>query len=85
VADNGKGINAAARPHIFEAFFTTKDAVGTGLGLWVSRQIIEKHGGSIRLRSSTRGPNRGTSFAVVLPSQTAGAAAGAAAAQAAGS
>jgi PAS domain S-box-containing protein len=69
VADNGDGISAAILPHIFEPFFTTKDAVGTGLGLWVSKQIVEKHGGSIRLHSSTSGQRRGTAFSIVLPPQ----------------
>src|SRR5262249_4562475 len=52
---------------IFEPFFTTKDTVGTGLGLWVSQQIIEKHGGKIRVRSRLEGVRRGTTFSVVLP------------------
>ena len=81
VADNGKGISPSSRQHLFEPFFTTKGTVGTGLGLWVSKQIIEKHGGTIRLRSSSNGERRGTVFSVVLPvepeaaarSQTAGA------------
>ena len=67
VADNGKGISAGSRQHIFEPFFTTKGAVGTGLGLWVSKQIIDKHGGTIRVRSSSNGERRGTVFSVVLP------------------
>lgn len=64
VADNGSGIDAAIKSRIWEPFFTTKKDVGTGLGLWVSKQIIEKHGGSIRFRSS----QRGTLFIVFLPS-----------------
>jgi signal transduction histidine kinase len=67
VADNGTGIDRAVRARIFEALFTTKDAIGTGLGLWVSKQIVEKHSGSIRLRSSTQGLRRGTVFSIVLP------------------
>ena len=70
VADNGAGISATSRQHMFEAFFTTKDVVGTGLGLWVSRQIIEKHGGAIRLRSNAESSRRGTVFSVVLPIET---------------
>ena len=65
--DNGRGINPAIRDRIFEPFFTTKGTVGTGLGLWVSRQIIEKHGGSIRVRSRSTGAERGTAFSIVLP------------------
>jgi polar amino acid transport system substrate-binding protein len=64
VADTGTGISAASRSHIFEPFFTSKAAVGTGLGLWVSRQIVEKHKGSIRVRSVE---GKGTVFSVFLP------------------
>jgi PAS domain S-box-containing protein len=67
VADNGKGIPPSVRQHIFQPFFTTKDKFGTGLGLWVSQQIVEKHGGSIRVRSNTNGVRRGTTFSLVLP------------------
>jgi signal transduction histidine kinase len=67
VTDNGKGIPPATLRHIFEPFFTTKDAVGTGLGLWISQQIIEKHGGKIQVRSRADGSRRGTTFSVVLP------------------
>ena len=69
VGDNGSGIDAAALLHIFEPFFTTKPSVGTGLGLWVSKQLIEKHGGVIRVRSSTRVPRRGTVFSIFLPAE----------------
>lgn len=67
VADNGKGIDAALRQQMFEPFYTTKGTTGTGLGLWVSKQIIEKHGGSIRMRSSTNHSRRGTIFSIVIP------------------
>ena len=69
VADNGKGICEDSRQHLFEPFFTTKGAVGTGLGLWVSKQIVDKHCGSIRLRSRTSGARRGTVFSVELPAE----------------
>jgi len=65
IADNGKGISAAALPKIFEPFFTTKGSTGNGLGLWVCKQIIEKHGGSIWVRSRTFEPH-GTTFSIVL-------------------
>ncbi|MGA2990103.1 MAG: ATP-binding protein, partial [Candidatus Korobacteraceae bacterium] len=71
VADNGKGVGDSSRPHIFEPFFTTKGAVGTGLGLWISKQIVEKHGGNIRMRSRISGTRRGTVFSILLPAQPA--------------
>jgi signal transduction histidine kinase len=51
IADTGAGMGKEVRQHIFEAFFTTKEATGTGLGLWVSHEIILKHHGSVRVRS----------------------------------
>ncbi len=67
VADNGIGIGRAAQKQIFEPFFTTKGTVGTGLGLWVSKQIVDKHGGTIQVRSSTDRKHRGTVLSVILP------------------
>lgn len=67
VADNGCGITPEARRHIFEPFFTTKESTGTGLGLWVSEQIIRKHHGAVRVRSRSRGPRTGTVFSVFFP------------------
>ena len=72
VADDGKGIDAATLPRIFEPLFTTKEATGSGLGLWVSKQLIEKHGGAIRVRSSSKGPRRGTVFSIFLPAEAPG-------------
>jgi signal transduction histidine kinase len=66
IADNGQGISAATLPKIFEPFFTTKGSTGNGLGLWVCKQIIEKHGGSMWVRSRTCEPH-GTTFSIVLP------------------
>ncbi len=68
VADNGSGIPQHVLGHIFEPFFTTKTETGTGLGLWVSKELIEKYGGRMRVRSSTRGPVTGTVFSMYLPS-----------------
>jgi len=67
VADCGAGMTAATMKSIFDPFFTTKGTVGTGLGLWVCKQLVEKHGGWIRVRSNTHGLRRGTTFAVSLP------------------
>ena len=66
VSDNGPGIPPDVRPHIFEPFFTTKGERGTGIGLWVSEGVLEKQGGRIRLKSSTRRMH-GTTFSVFLP------------------
>jgi signal transduction histidine kinase len=74
VADNGKGIGAATLPRIFEPLFTTKVGTGSGLGLWVSKQLIDKHGGSIRVRTRTYGEHRGTVFSIFLPAEGAPAA-----------
>jgi PAS domain S-box-containing protein len=68
VCDNGIGIPKQVRDRIFEPFFTTKRDVGTGLGLWVCKSIVEKHHGSMRLRSSTVPGHSGTVFSVFLPS-----------------
>jgi PAS domain S-box-containing protein len=67
IADTGPGISPGDREKIFEPFFTTKGENGTGLGLWVSSGIIQKHGGSIRVRSSTRPGQSGTVFNLFLP------------------
>lgn len=69
VADTGAGILPEHLKSIFEPFFTTKKDIGTGLGLWVSRELVEKHGGTLRVRSST-GPERsGTVFSLFLPTE----------------
>jgi len=65
--DSGSGIPPQYRRAIFEPFFTTKGDRGTGLGLWVTRGIVEKHGGSIRVRSSTAPGRSGTCFRIFLP------------------
>jgi len=67
IADNGPGIPEEARRHICEPFFTTKGERGTGLGLWVSDGIVRKHGGVMRVRSSTSERRHGTCFSVFFP------------------
>jgi signal transduction histidine kinase len=52
---------------IFEPFFTTKGASGTGLGLWVSSEIVHRHHGTLRFRSSQKEGRSGTTFALFLP------------------
>lgn len=65
IADNGPGIPEEVQPHLFQPFFTTKGEHGTGLGLWVSRGIVNKHGGAIALNSAT-GKAHGTIVSVFL-------------------
>jgi signal transduction histidine kinase len=67
IADTGKGMSRAVRAKLFEPFFTTKGATGTGLGLWVSRELVQKHGGTVRVRSREGEPLRGTVFSVFFP------------------
>ncbi|MGA8044037.1 MAG: ATP-binding protein [Terracidiphilus sp.] len=69
VADTGIGMDAEVRARIFEAFFTTKDVTGTGLGLWVSQEIIVKHHGLVHVRSRTAegGKSPGTVFQLFFP------------------
>ena len=70
VADTGCGMSASTQRRIFEPFFTTKEATGTGLGLWVSAEIVVKHRGSVRVRSrsAVEHEKSGTVFMVFLPS-----------------
>jgi PAS domain S-box-containing protein len=67
ILDTGAGIPAGVRKNLFAPFFTTKGEKGTGLGLWVSRGIIEKHEGTIHLASRRRAGKSGTAFSVFLP------------------
>jgi PAS domain S-box-containing protein len=67
IEDTGVGISDADLKRVFEPFFTTKQNTGTGLGLWVARQIIEKHGGSIAVRSQREPGKSGTQFSIFLP------------------
>lgn len=67
IADNGPGVPEKNRSHIFEPFFTTKEDVGTGLGLWVSKEIAERHGGRIELGRGTENDLGGAVFTVFLP------------------
>jgi signal transduction histidine kinase len=66
IADRGEGIAAENKEKLFAPFFTTKQDVGTGLGLWITKELVEKAGGSIRLRSRV---GSGTVVAIVLPLQ----------------
>jgi len=67
VLDNGSGIPPGVRKNLFAPFYTTKGESGTGLGLWVTRGIIEKHEGTIHFISTVRPGRSGTAFSVFLP------------------
>jgi PAS domain S-box-containing protein len=67
IEDNGPGIAVEHRDRIFEPFFTTKKNVGTGLGLWVTKEIVERHGGTIEVHSREDKLAGGAVFAVLLP------------------
>ena len=67
VIDNGAGIRPEDMERIFEPFFTTKKDVGTGLGLWVVKQIVEGSSGSVRIESRTDADEHGTTVVLSLP------------------
>jgi PAS domain S-box-containing protein len=69
IADDGPGIATRNRAHLFEPFFTTKGERGTGLGLWVTLGMVQKHTGTIRVRSSIGPQHHGTVFSIFLPTQ----------------
>ncbi|HTE87437.1 MAG TPA: ATP-binding protein [Terriglobales bacterium] len=71
VADTGHGIPREERHKIFEPFFTTKQDVGTGLGLWITKQLVEDYGGRIRVRSSQVEGHSGTTFSMFFPKRVA--------------
>jgi PAS domain S-box-containing protein len=65
--DNGIGIPAHQIPRIFEAFFSTKDDVGTGIGLWVTKELVEKNGGHISVQSGDLPNGMKTRFQIEFP------------------
>ena len=67
VADNGAGMSKATQDRIFEPFFTTKELNGTGLGLWISAEIVQRHKGRLTVRSSQHERHHGTIFSLFLP------------------
>jgi signal transduction histidine kinase len=77
VADTGCGIDTANLAKIFEAFYTTKQEIGTGLGLWLCKNIVDKHHGTIRARSRMSGGSHGTVLTVFWPDEAHGASTGA--------
>jgi len=68
VRDNGEGIGPEALPRVFDAFFTTRATIGTGIGLFVAKQLIEGHGGRISIESRKDLREHGTNVHVFLPS-----------------
>ncbi len=69
IADTGSGMDGATLERIFEPFFSTKGITGTGLGLWISQEIVERHHGTLRVRSRFSGYDArgGTVFRIFLP------------------
>jgi two-component system CheB/CheR fusion protein len=65
--DSGVGMDRATMRRIFEPFFTTKTETGTGLGMWVVAQLVERHHGEVRVWSTQRAQGSGTAFSVFLP------------------
>jgi signal transduction histidine kinase len=72
IADNGTGISQENLSKLFLPFFTTKGEQGTGIGLWVSKGVIDKHGGTVTVDSSTEQDYHGTTFTVWLPERFTG-------------
>jgi two-component system, sporulation sensor kinase C len=71
VADTGHGMSEKTQANIYKAFYTTKGAAGTGLGLWITSDIIKRHHGYLKVRSRTTQGRTGTVFQVFLPFQAA--------------
>jgi signal transduction histidine kinase len=71
IADTGMGIPREVRPTIFEPFVTTKGETGTGLGLWVTTEIMKRNGWKIRVHSCSNPGHSGTTFSIVIPAHAA--------------
>jgi signal transduction histidine kinase len=67
IADNGSGMTPEVQARIWNPFFTTKGVTGTGLGLWVSKEIVQRHRGELNVRSSRSPTHHGTVFTLFLP------------------
>ena len=67
IADTGHGIEPENIRRVFDAFYTTKGITGTGLGLWITRDLVTRHDGTIDLRSSARPGRSGTTVSIFLP------------------
>jgi signal transduction histidine kinase len=71
IADNGAGIAPEVLPKVFDAFFTTRTTVGTGIGLFIAKNFVEGHGGAISIESHTQPEKQGTNVRIFLPLDTA--------------
>ena len=67
IQDSGSGIPADTLPRVFEPFFTTRNTVGTGIGLFIARQFIAGHGGRVEIESSVDVEKHGTTVRIFLP------------------
>ncbi|HTM15741.1 MAG TPA: PAS domain S-box protein [Terracidiphilus sp.] len=67
IRDTGVGIEQEHLPRVFEPFFTTKGILGTGIGLWVAKQLVSRRGGQISIASSTTPKNSGTTVTIFIP------------------
>jgi signal transduction histidine kinase len=67
IEDQGTGIRPEHLPKVFEPFFTTKPNVGTGIGLWVTRQLVESRGGRISVTSKPEPPDSDTKIVIDIP------------------
>lgn len=70
ITDNGVGIHKKVLPRVFNAFFTTRATVGTGIGLFVAKQFVERHDGTITIESHAEPEMHGTSVTMFLPAHT---------------
>jgi two-component system, chemotaxis family, CheB/CheR fusion protein len=67
ITDSGTGMDVETLGKIYEPFFTTKNETGTGLGMWVTAQLVQRLQGDLRVASTTRPGRSGTSFSLFLP------------------
>jgi PAS domain S-box-containing protein len=70
ISDNGVGIAPHDLPKVFQAFFTTRTTIGTGIGLFIAKQFVEGHGGRISMTSQNDAKNHGTTVRIFLPLRT---------------
>jgi signal transduction histidine kinase len=70
ISDTGAGIRSEDAKRLFEPFFSTKSTKGTGLGLWISKGIIQKYDGTIRFRSTRLSAGNVTCFSVLIPTSS---------------